>query len=345
MRRVSHAPSAFTLILVLWASVLGAPIALAQDSDGISTIESSLSGTWKTVDPIREDGTSMLMMVVPVEIDGLDNTMYVESVLTGSEWEPFRQAIFQLYEYRGKVRLRTYEMLVASQAKGVFIGMGAAPEHFPSLSADQLIATLDVELTTDPNGFSGATPYPYPTGVGGAVEMTSSLVFDGTTLTTSDRGYNAQGDVVWGDSGDSAYKFQKTEPYAQRVDREDELVVIDYPATISEQVPQDGDEMSVHYWGFLSDGSLFDASYKRDMPYTFRYPPGNRAIVGWGLGMDDFSKGSYRKLVIPSEMAYGESGNARANIAPNEPLYFNAHCVEIRTPEPAPQSTAPDPVD
>lgn len=338
MRRVSHAHAMLASTLLMVGAVLAtlSTPAHAQD-DAIPTIGSSLTGTWESVDPIREDGPTMLMSITPIEIEGLDNAMYVESVLSTAPWDPFRQAIFQLYEYRGKVRLRTYEILLSDQAKGVFDGMGAAPDHFPALGADQLIATLDVELTTNASGFSGSTPYPYPTGIGGAVEMTSSVVFDGTTLTTSDRGYDAQGEVVWGDAGDSAYEFRKADPYAVRADREDDLVIIDYPSTVTDVVPQDGDEMSVHYEGFLRDATLFDASYTRGMPYTFRFPPGNRAIAGWGMGMEGFSEGARRKFVIPSDLAYGERGNPRASIGPDEPLYFNAHNTEVTTPEPAPQ--------
>ena len=118
----------------------------------------------------------------------------------------------------------------------------------------------------------------------------------------------------------------------------------------SDRAPSTGDEMSVQYSGYLASGFQFDSSYKRGMPYTFRFPPGNRAIVGWGLGMEGFTDGSRRKIVVPSELGYGERGNARANIAPNEPLYFNIHLEKLVTPEPAPEpgsaesaSTSSDP--
>lgn len=339
MQRVSDPhPLLTTLILLITALTSGFAASASAQDNPLETIGDALTGTWETAEPIREDGPSMLMSVAPIEIEGVDNAMYVESVFADTPWDPFRQAVFQLYEYRGKVRLRTYELLLDTQAKGVLDGLGAAPDQFPALSADQLIATLDVELTINANGFSGSTPYPYPTGVGGAVEMTSSVVYDGTTLTTSDRGYDAEGNVVWGDSGDSAYEFRKADPYAVRAERDDELVVIDYPSTVSDRVPEEGDEMSVHYEGFLRDGTIFDASYTRGMPYTFRFPPGNRAIAGWGMGMEAFSEGARRKIVIPSELAYAERGNPRANIAPDEPLYFNAHNTELKTPPPAPEA-------
>jgi len=305
-------------------------------------IADQLTGTWMTNEPIEsrldDNGNTidiaMLMSITPVTIEGMDNTAYVESSLSNTPWTPFRQAIFQLYEYKGKVRLRTYTMAISEDALGVYTGMGAAPAHFPSIDKDQLIATLDVELEVNGSGFSGSTPYPYPTGVSGAVEMTSSVTFDGTTLTTADRGYDADGNVAWGAGEDASYAFVQVDPYAVLNQRDDGLAIIDYPASGSDMVVQEGDEMHVHYSGFLSDGMMFDSSYGRGVPFTFRFPPGNRAIVGWGLGMEGLSKDAHRKLIIPGDLGYGPGGNPRANIPGDATLIFNIFLAHLDRPEP-----------
>jgi len=307
----------------------------------IDQIADQLTGTWMTTEPYKtiksDDGTEtkafMAMSVAPVVIQGMENTMYAESSLSNTPWSPFRQAIFQLYAYKGKVRLRTYTMAVSTEALGLFVGFNAAPSYFPDLNKDQLIATLDVELDISAAGFSGSTPYPYPTGVQGAVEMTSSVTFDGTTLTTADRGYDADGNVVWGASEDSSYSFERADSYAVSNVREDGIVIIDYSTSFTDEVVADGDQMHVHYSGFLTDGSMFDSSYTRNAPFVFAFPPGNRAIVGWGIGMEDLSKGAHRKLIIPGDLAYGPNGNPRANIPGDSTLIFNVHLVHLDHPE------------
>ncbi len=314
----------------------------------IEKVADQLSGTWMTTSPYKsvksDDGTMneifMTMGVSPITIQGMENTLYIESSLSDTPWTPFRQAIFQLYEYKGKVRLRTYTMAMSAETLGVYVGLHAAPSHFQTINKDQLIATLDVELDVSGSGFSGSTPYPYPTGVLGAVEMTSSVTFDGTTLTTTDRGYDANGNIVWGANEDSSYTFEQVEPYAVAQQREDGIVIIDYPASGSDVIVAEGDEMHVHYSGYLTDGSIFDSSYTRNAPFVFAYPPGNRAITGWGIGMDGLSMGARRKLVIPSELAYGPGGNPRANIPGDSILIFNIHLVHLNHPEPAAEPSA-----
>jgi hypothetical protein len=312
-----------------------------MSAGSIDQIAAQLSGTWITNEPFQylesEDGGTtgqyMVMSIAPVQIEGMENTLYTESALADSPWDPFRHAIFQLYDYKGKVRLRTYTIAAPEDSLGLLTGMTAIPERFEGITKDQLIATLDVELDSTGSGFSGSTPYPYPTGVGGAVEMTSAITFDGTTLTTADRGYDAQGNVVWGAGEDSSYQFVQTEPYIVATERENGLVVLDYPASQTDMVVQEGDEMQVHYYGYLTDGSIFDSSYSRGVPYGFRFPPGNRAIVGWGEGMVGLSKNGRRKLIIPGNLGYGPSGNPRAQIPGNATLVFNVHLAELTRPE------------
>ncbi len=297
--------------------------------DGIAKIAKQLSGTWTT----GSGDDALSMCIAPAPVEGMSDTLYVESVRADSAWAPYRQAFFQLYRYKGDIRLRTYDMAVGETAEGVFTGMWAATELFPSLSATDLIATLDVELEATSTGFTGATPYPYPTGVAGAVEMTSSVTLDGDTLNVADRGFGASGDVVWGSETDSVISFSRTEAYGQVIRRDDGMVMVDYGGD-NGIVPQDGDQLHVHYHGFLTNGVLFDSSYSRNQPFVFTYPPLTRAITGWGIGMEGFAMGNYRKMIIPAYLGYGERGNPRANIPGNEMLMFNAHMAHIDRVEP-----------
>ncbi|PYH49087.1 peptidylprolyl isomerase family protein FPR2 [Aspergillus saccharolyticus JOP 1030-1] len=71
---------------------------------------------------------------------------------------------------------------------------------------------------------------------------------------------------------------------------------------------QNGDTVHMHYRGTLaSDGSEFDASYKRGQPLTFKLGAG-RVIKGWDQGLLDMCIGEKRTLTIPPEYGYGSRG-------------------------------------
>jgi len=324
-----------------------APYAPNWSDKEIAAIASQLTGTW-SLKATSEDGADVSMSITPAPVDGMSDTLYVESVFASTPWEPYRQSMFQLYRYKGEIRLRTYELAIGDLAQGVFNGMGAATEIFPPIAADNLIATLDLELEATKAGFSGSTPYPYPTGVGGAVEMTSSITLDGDALHVADRGFDANGTIVWGAQKDGVAKFARSEPYAVATRSDDGMVLIDYITGSDDagQEPTMGDELHVHYDGYLSNGVRFDSSYARDMPFVFNYPPGARAITGWGLGMEGFAMGTHRKICIPGYLAYGDRGNPRANIGSNEPLFFNGFMAHIQEGEaPSAQPVQPQVVD
>ncbi|PYH99054.1 hypothetical protein BO71DRAFT_394636 [Aspergillus ellipticus CBS 707.79] len=71
---------------------------------------------------------------------------------------------------------------------------------------------------------------------------------------------------------------------------------------------QNGDSVQMHYRGSLaSDGSEFDASYKRGTPLKFKLGSG-RVIKGWDQGLLDMCIGEKRTLTIPPELGYGDRG-------------------------------------
>lgn len=305
-------------------------------SPEIAQIAKRLTGAWRTNDPIEsmrsEDGKTspvyIVMSIAPVPIKGMTDTFYVESARTDSPWDPYRRSIFQIYPYKDGFRLRTLEMAIGEASDGVFNGMFAAAEHFPDLSADELVATIDVDLTLTDTGFTGKSPYPYPTRVGGAVEMTTEITLDDDVLTVADRGYDAQGKIVWGAGEGGVYLFERAQGVVSITRRDDGMVILDYGGA-SGPIVANGDQMSVHYEGFLKSKHRFDTSYDRGTPFTFPYPPGTRAITGWGIGMDGLAQGARRKLIIPGHLGYGPGGNPRANIPGDATLYFNIHLINV----------------
>ena len=78
--------------------------------------------------------------------------------------------------------------------------------------------------------------------------------------------------------------------------------------------------VTVHYRGYLLDGSVFDSSYDRAEKSTV---PLANVIEGWQLGIPKLKEGGSGKLLIPSKLAYGESGRSNSIIGANEPLVFD----------------------
>src|SRR5690606_28282588 len=83
---------------------------------------------------------------------------------------------------------------------------------------------------------------------------------------------------------------------------------------------QVGSEVSVHYTGYLDDGTVFDTSHKRNRPHEFTIGEG-RVIKGWDLGIPGMKVGGKRRLTIPAELAYGP--RQRNKIPPNSRLTFH----------------------
>jgi len=89
--------------------------------------------------------------------------------------------------------------------------------------------------------------------------------------------------------------------------------------------PSATDQVSVHYHGMLTDGTVFDSSVDRGEPATF---PVNGVIPGWVEALQLMSVGDKWKLTIPSELAYGDRG-AGGLIGPGATLVFEVELLGI----------------
>ena len=89
-----------------------------------------------------------------------------------------------------------------------------------------------------------------------------------------------------------------------------------------------GATVSVHYKGQLSDGTVFDSSYKRKEPIEFKLGVG-QVISGWDEGISLLKIGDKARFVIPSNLGYGSTGAGGA-IPPNSNLIFDVELMDIK---------------
>lgn len=90
-----------------------------------------------------------------------------------------------------------------------------------------------------------------------------------------------------------------------------------------------GAMVSVHYKGQLIDGTVFDSSYKRKQPIDFAVGVG-QVIPGWDEGIQLLQVGDKARLVIPSDLAYGEAGAGGGIIPPNATLIFDVELMNVK---------------
>ena len=92
---------------------------------------------------------------------------------------------------------------------------------------------------------------------------------------------------------------------------------------------------SVHYTGYLTDGTKFDSSVDRGEPIDIAYGQ-HQVIPGWDTGFDGMRVGGKRRLFIPYQLAYGNNG--KPPIPPKSELIFDVELVAMSDTKPAPKT-------
>lgn len=88
-----------------------------------------------------------------------------------------------------------------------------------------------------------------------------------------------------------------------------------------------GKVVTVHYSGFLQDGTMFDSSVERDEPIMFVVGQG-QVIPGWDEGMQLLKKGDKARFIIPPQLGYGEM--VLEKIPVNSTLIFDTEVIDIK---------------
>lgn len=276
-----------------------------------------MAGSWGSVAPIATtDGetSDVLMSAAPIRIEGMQNTLYAEFARADEPEMPYRVVVMELHRVRGEVRLRTYAF--RGEDDQTFIlglaGSFAFPEpRSVEIKSEDLFATLDIPLRASGDGYSGRTPHPFPTTVGGAVEYKGAIEITPDRFFSAERGYAADGSIAWGAEPEDALEFERIDSYVTVDARDTGLVIVTYSET--EFVPATpGDYLIVHYVGAVADGRLFQSSIEAGEPYRFEFP--GRHIAGWNSATEGMGEGTVRRVFVPFELGYG------ARDFPNSPI-------------------------
>jgi len=265
-----------------------------------------------------------------IAVAGLDNAVYFEITREDSPLAPFRQGVFHWIRAGKELRLRVFDFRQGKGFGEAVAGLWAAPEVFPAIGLEALNPGMDLVATVSDTGAVAKTAHPFPTTVGGAIDVMSTVEMSGDRVALHDVGLDAEGREVWGGGAGGRTEFVREQaPWYSRLEFADGLAAIRISPPGDGARLAEGGEVAVHYTGWLTDGSRFDSTRQtgRDA-FKLRLPGG--VIKGWNEGLRGIGVGERRKLVIPPEMGYGERGAGRGLIPPNATLIFDVELLGVK---------------
>ena len=92
--------------------------------------------------------------------------------------------------------------------------------------------------------------------------------------------------------------------------------------------PEQGDQVLIHFVGYLLDGTQFDSSYEKNEPHEFTLGA-KKVIPGWDQSVAEMPLGSKITFYLPSGLAYGERGLGEM-VEPNTVVVFDFELLEIK---------------
>jgi len=322
------------------------PTVKSTDPD-VQALVKALTGTFASAPTGDTPALSLSTAVITVDGQGIDNAVYFEVARADSNWEPFRQGVWQVWKKNGNLMVRQYDFsLVPTTFKAAVTGLWAAPDTFPELKAAQLAPVADIALTSAGGGnFSGTGAG--PTLINNAFEFSTSWIITPDTLAFTDRGVDAAGKQVWGPAAGAAGPTFKRTPTTVTVERRASgVVVIDFvpPSATERKLEEFADAAGVAVYYTHTGLEVYNSNTpdRNGAVNPFRWTAGGRNLQGLNIGGLGVTTGTIRRVYIPASLAFG--ANARGNVPPNADLILSLQTQYVGEPKPpAPTPNAPTP--
>lgn len=122
------------------------------------------------------------------------------------------------------------------------------------------------------------------------------------------------------------FKFSKIEERTPEQLAHPELKIEDSIIGKGERAEK-GKKLTVHYVGKLENGTVFDSTYDKGRTFSFVLGQG-KVIPGWEIGIEGMREGGKRRLTIPPQLGYGESG-VRGMIPSNSTIIFEIELIDV----------------
>jgi len=159
----------------------------------------------------------------------------------------------------------------------------------------------------------------------GAIAVSGCASQEQTPATTTEQGSEPAAEQP-AESGTSASTTPDLGGTQEELDATTELKIDDLVVGEGPEAKA-GDNVTVNYTGWTTDGAKFDSSLDTGQPFSFALGTGF-VIKGWDEGVQGMKVGGKRRLIIPSEMAYGAQGAGNA-IPPNAVLVFEVELLGV----------------
>ena len=93
--------------------------------------------------------------------------------------------------------------------------------------------------------------------------------------------------------------------------------------------PERGDIVKINYTGAFLDGRVFESTYMRGQPMEFRLGEQGQVIKGIELAISLLNQGAKAKFIIPSQLAFGETGSSTGIVPPYSTLIYEVELLNI----------------
>lgn len=107
------------------------------------------------------------------------------------------------------------------------------------------------------------------------------------------------------------------------------LYVLDPETTEYVKLAKKGQIYTVHYKGTLLNGKVFDSTYLRGAPFTFKYGDPGQVLKGFEIAISRMKKGAKSKIILPSHLGFGEEGSSDGRIPPYTSLIYEIELINI----------------